>query len=123
MRAADLGAASRGRLSAQQGKTSEGMALRILREFGPEWLGECRAATPEEDARGIDMVCGSDVGPLYLQVKSNAAGADEHRRKYPRSRAEVAIVAERASDDAARAVLLTALGRARERVLARRTNA
>jgi hypothetical protein len=51
-----------------------------------------RAATRAEDNRGIDIVVDSDVGKLYLQVKSSRAGRAGFAERHPHLRAAVVIV-------------------------------
>jgi len=55
----------------------------------PPWLLSARKATRAEDAQGIDVVIESDVGKLFVQVKSSRGGK---ARFVERGRAHVAVV-------------------------------
>ncbi len=56
------------------------------------WIYEARLATLKEDARGIDVVVETDLGKLYLQVKSSHYGAHKYRRKRPHAKTIVIII-------------------------------
>lgn len=45
------------------------------------WILGVRQATHAEDANGIDVVVSTDVGKLFLQVKSSKAGLQRWRAK------------------------------------------
>ena len=55
-----------------------------------------RADTRAEDHDGIDVVVESDVGKLFLQVKSSRTGKSAFAQR--RRRAHVAVVVVRAGD-------------------------
>lgn len=62
----------------------------------PHWLLQARGCTEDEDSRGIDVVVTTDVGEVYLQVKSSYSNAQKFRRK---SRAAVVgVVVVRPTD-------------------------
>lgn len=46
----------------------------------PEWIYSGRPATHEEDCRGIDCVFETDVGELYIQVKSSRDAVEKFMR-------------------------------------------
>lgn len=63
-----------GAIRQERGLQNESAAVRALNDPSfdrPDWFQGVRRATSEEDARQIDIVVSSDVGPLYLQVKSS----------------------------------------------------
>ena len=70
-----------GKIGNERGKENEETTLAALQEGMPHWLYSARLATAKEDAAGIDIIADSDVGPLYLQVKSSRRGVMEHRQK------------------------------------------
>lgn len=61
----------------ERGTANEGRLLSAVLSLraGASWILEARAATPDEDRRGIDVVVISDVGPLRLQSKSSTGAA------------------------------------------------
>lgn len=72
-----------GRAGNEKGKRNERRVLRILeffRERLPNWFKKFRAATPEEDAEGKDVVVETDVGEISVQIKSGRMGALEWLR-------------------------------------------
>lgn len=76
----------------------------------PEWFLYCRAATSEEDKRGIDAVIKTPVGDVYLQVKSSYAGIkkfyEQERIRGRGRRIVVVIVRETDTPEHIRAAVL-----------------
>ena len=74
-----------GRLGSERGrKNEERMYDSIVRVRGSvplKWITSIRRATRTEDREGVDLIVESDVGPLYLQVKSSAAGQARFERR------------------------------------------
>lgn len=69
-----------------------------------------RRATREEDHRGIDAVVSSDVGNLYIQIKSSRAGRARFESRRRRSPVGVVIVRSGESPEGIREkVVATAL--------------
>jgi hypothetical protein len=62
----------------------------------PKWMLEVRRGTRAEDHAGIDLVIESDVGKLFVQVKSSRRGKADFEEK--RRSARVAVVIVRAGD-------------------------
>ncbi len=95
-----------------RGRANEQRALAILQRTAfPAWMKGARAGTPEEDARGIDLVVDSTVGPLYLQIKSSVRGRDKFfEMGYP-DRIRVVIVNEEVQDWRLRVRLLRTVER------------
>ncbi len=82
-----------------RGRAHERRALRILQMTRlPPWIGRPRAGTLEEDARGIDIVVDSTVGPLYLQIKSSVEGMHTFFEKGYHEPVEVLVINERKTD-------------------------
>lgn len=52
----------------------------------PKWFRGIEWAPKELDGKGIDFVVGSDIGQLYLQVKSSNRLADKFRTRQDRRR-------------------------------------
>jgi hypothetical protein len=48
----------------------------------PPWFQGVRRGTPEEDRSGIDIIVDSDLGPLYIQVKSSDHKAEFFQRRH-----------------------------------------
>lgn len=101
-----------------RGAWNERRVLNALSSEPPAWVLETRAGTTDEDRRGIDVVVSTDVGPLYLQVKSSRKGAE---RFDPRGRMIGIIVAGDAPDEKLRRRALGVLGELRAAVLKRRS--
>jgi hypothetical protein len=47
------------------------------------WVIQLRAATPEEDATGKDVIAETEYGDIPLQVKSSKKYVDRHHERYP----------------------------------------
>lgn len=57
------------------------IALEGNRTSWPEWLISIRKATEDEDIRGCDIVAETDVGKLYLQIKSSKVGIEKFHKR------------------------------------------
>lgn len=71
-----------GKLSHERGKQSEEAALLALYEFRdklPLWFMHARAATKDEDHRGVDLVVTTRIGKIYIQLKSSKKAVHEAR--------------------------------------------
>ncbi len=72
----------------------------LLRRIGdPTWLHAARKATPLEDQFGRDVVCVTDVGTVYVQVKSSQHYADKFLAGYARGKRGVALITLVVVDD------------------------
>jgi len=92
-----------GRLANERGRKNERRVVAASALITDEWMSGARPATPEEDARGIDVVVlTNDMGNLYLQVKSSWCGAKIAREKPRFSCGPVEVVV--ACDDELRLV-------------------
>jgi hypothetical protein len=86
------------KLTHQRGIESEMRVLESCRlSSRPDWMHRARLATRIEDRSGIDVVIGSDVGELLVQVKSSKLGKEHFR---PRPFLSIAIVVVHAADSA-----------------------
>lgn len=111
-----------GSLARERGHQHERDAVSLLAgqwKKRPDWLGESRLATREEDEAGIDLVVASDVGALFLQIKSSNGGRRHFERTRRRFLVEV-VVAPHSCPGLFRARLVDALTDLRRRVLAKR---
>ena len=78
----------------KRGRRSESHVLDALAlPSRPEWIRSVRKATKDEDHHGIDVVVESDVGKLFVQVKSSRGGK-AHFEERRRSARIVVVVAK-----------------------------
>ena len=78
-----------GKLAAERGRAGERHVLAACAlRARPAWMRSVRAATRREDHHGIDVVIESDVGKLFVQVKSSLVG----KAKFERRRRSVRVV-------------------------------
>ncbi len=83
-----------GTIARDRGRASEQRVLDACVLAGrPPWMRTARQATPAEDHDGIDVVIESDVGKLYVQVKSSRRGKAAFEKRRRRVRAVVVVVA------------------------------
>ena len=79
-----------GGLAHERGKSNEARVLEAcLLPTRPAWMKSARRATTAEDHDGIDVVVESDLGKLYVQVKSSRRGQAEFQKKKRRIRVVV----------------------------------
>ena len=110
-----------GELARERGRASEARVLRACRRKDrPDWMRAARAATSEEDRHGIDVVVESDVGKLYVQVKSSAVGKVAFQDRRPRARIAVVVVRSRDSNEDLLRQIVGELSRLRAVFLAKR---
>jgi len=75
------------RIAFERGVSSESLAKTALENLTEsiEWIDGFRKATPNEDRKkGIDFVIKTDVGKIFLQVKSSDTGKNESLKKHPK---------------------------------------
>lgn len=87
-RLAELGCRGRdGDAARAVGDVHERQVLDIAKValHGRPWIRSVRLSTLEEDRRGIDIVVETDLGDIYVQVKSSEGGANKYRRQYAAS--------------------------------------
>ena len=86
-----------GKLGSERGRANEHHALEAcFLPTRPAWMMSARAATHAEDHDGIDVVVESDVGKLFVQVKSSRTGKAAFAER--RRRAHVAVVVVKSGD-------------------------
>lgn len=104
-----------GRASNIKGALAEKRCLDAAEELCKthDWLLSARSCTKQEDARGIDIVVESDIGFLYIQVKSSRICAWSFRQKRSRSKAIVVIIPPEMADEKVRDKVFHALCRLR----------
>lgn len=73
-----------GKLANEIGIRAEEKAVEaLLTSPIPFWIIRARRAKPEEDHKGIDIVVFTDVGKLYIQVKSSKREVRRFRSAHP----------------------------------------
>jgi hypothetical protein len=86
-----------GKDAKKRGGTSEARVIEALAlPARPAWMRAARKATRSEDHAGIDVVIESDVGKLYVQVKSSRGGKAAFLER--RRSARIAIVVVHVTD-------------------------
>ena len=102
-----------------RGLANEARALEVLQSTPlPPWAGAARRATDQEDRGGVDIVVDSDVGSLYVQVKSSAGAAKRFLKR--RRRVAVVVVTGTMPESLIRGRLLAALTDLRSEYLSSR---
>jgi hypothetical protein len=105
----------------KRGRTSEERVLEALElPSRPAWMGAVRKATPAEDHAGIDVVVESDVGKLFVQVKSSRGGKAAFGKRRRSARVGVVVVGVTDSPDKVLAKVVGELGKIRAEYLAER---
>lgn len=116
----------------QRGVDHEDRVVRVFSERTPdvpEWFRSIKPANMRQDFNeGIDFVIESDVGILFLQVKSSAHQAQKFRqgqasRKYRRYIALVVLDDDSISDECVRSRVISALSKIRNVFVERREEA
>jgi hypothetical protein len=86
-----------GKLGNERGHANERHVLdACLLPTRPAWMTSARAGIRAEDHDGIDVVVESDVGKLFVQVKSSRTGKVAFAER--RRRAHVAVVVVKSGD-------------------------
>jgi hypothetical protein len=106
-----------GRIATEKGRRAETRALEAVKRITKSWMRSVRAASLKEDAAGIDIVVESDVGKLYLQVKSSKGSAKSFAKRPRRQHIEIIVVPIDLTDTILDRRVLEALERARTWVL------
>jgi len=84
-----------GQIERQKGITAERKALEalLLNYKDLPWLSFPRKASWNEDRRGIDIVVPTtDIGELYLQIKSSRFGVEKFNKKQHHQMVAVVVV-------------------------------
>jgi hypothetical protein len=90
-----------GKEATKRGRVNEVRVLEALAlPSRPAWMRSFRKASEEEDRAGIDVVVESDVGKLFVQVKSSRRGKAAFAERRRGARIAVVVVAVTDSPDA-----------------------
>ena len=118
LRARQLENITSGHRSGEKGRLAEQRCVNIVAKLSVQFpsIISVRLATDKEDARGIDVVVETDLGKLYLQVKSSHYGAHKYRRKRPNAKTIVIIIPSEMSDDKLQNVVADRLGCLRKQI-------
>lgn len=108
-----------GRAANVKGRTAEERTLMAVELISTNisWVLGGRLATKKEDARGIDVVAETPIGPLYIQVKSSHCGAHRYKRKRRKARVIIVIIEPEMSDVKIREKVTGALHVQRKHIL------
>jgi hypothetical protein len=105
----------------KRGRVSETRVLEALALASrPEWMRAVRKASHTEDHAGIDVVVESDVGKLFVQVKSSREGKVAFLERRRTARVAVVVVRVTDSPEALLAKVVGELGKIRAEYLAER---
>jgi hypothetical protein len=111
-----------GRVAHKRGRENEARVLDACQlPSRPVWMHSARAATREEDADGIDVVIESDIGKLYVQVKSSRGGKAAFLQKRRRALVAVVVVGPANSLESTLAKVVGEVGKVRHELLRQRS--
>ena len=110
-----------GKVNFEKGLSREKKFLRALRPpyRPPSWIYEVRPATRKEDTRGIDVVVLTDVGNIYIQVKSSERAKRKFLEKRRSTMIEVIVVSSSDNHYDLQWKFLRAVSEIREELLSR----
>lgn len=96
----------------------EAMGVSSVEEV-PRWVFGIRRASAKEDSRGIDAIIITDVGKLFIQIKSSEAGATKFKNSlHCRHRIiDVIVIREHYTPEDIREKAVDILTRLRQRIL------
>lgn len=98
----NVGKKAWGRARVEEGHMNEQRVISALNDLSHEFPEEFKGArhgSPDEDfIRQIDVVCGTRVGDVFIQVKSSRNGAKRFRKKHPKLTDEIILVVVNGSD-------------------------
>ena len=113
-----------GKDARKRGRTSEERVLEALAlPSRPAWMASFRKATQAEDHAGIDVVVESDVGKLFVQVKSSRGGKAAFAQRRRSARVGVVVVIVTDSPEKVLAKVVGELGKIRAEYLRERGGA
>ena len=109
------------------GKEREKAALNALRYnqdgFLPEWILAVALGTREEDRAGIDIVIHTDIGKMFLQIKSSRRQVEKFLSKHRKGNIVPFIVDQISDVLVLRGKLVACLENERSRILKLRSHA
>ncbi len=86
------------RYTDELGRSKEKMAMVALSKGPlPAWIKSYRRANHQEDLQGKDIVVMTDLGEVYLQIKSSAEGCNQFMEEHPKG--EIVAIMIKATDD------------------------
>ncbi len=109
------------------GSFNEHRALAVLVQVPeddqlPAWFKEVITPTHDQDMRGIDLIVNTDVGHIYIQIKSSEAGRKRFESQAKRNRPIAVVVVKHDEDDRiVRHKVLQAVAGLRQKFLAKRS--
>lgn len=107
-----------GQLSNEKGHNNELKVVNAVKNKLPKWIRDIRLGTREEDSNGIDVVVETDVGKIFIQVKSSTLGKiDFMYGKHGNKNIMVIIVKDRDDEFSIRNKVLSNVGAIRSRYL------
>ena len=110
-----------GRIATERGRANEKRALdACVLPARPAWMQSVRMASREEDRDGIDLVIDSDVGKLYVQVKSSRGGKMAFLQRRRRARVAVVVVSATDSPEAIQRRIVGEVGKIRAEFIKQR---
>jgi hypothetical protein len=103
-----------GEVAAARGRSAEERVVEALAlPSRPAWIHDARRATKAEDHAGIDAVVESDVGKLFVQVKSSRTGKAKFQERKRSVRVAVVVVGGGGDAEAVRRKVGGELGKVR----------
>lgn len=113
-----------GKVRNERGTANEYKVLEGIQESSkkPEWYVAARHATREEDDRGIDLIVTTDVGDVYLQVKSSKFRAEQFKRKIRKQMIGMIVVKVNETIEQLGPKAFKEVGRLRSLILHKRRN-
>lgn len=107
-----------GKIGHERGQENEARALRVLTSrANPDWVTSFVKASFEEDQDGIDIIIHSDVGKLFLQIKSSETG--RMNAKNPKNKA-IVVISARMDDEEVHDRIIAAVASVRHKFKAQR---
>jgi hypothetical protein len=113
------------KVAREKGKDGEIRIINSLennKDNWPQWIIEIREATKDEDKKGCDIVVKTDIGKLYLQVKSSWTGVKDFNSK--RRSKIIATILSRPEEDETKLfnIAIKKLSSMRKEILERRNS-
>lgn len=111
-----------GDIRRQRGNFNERKAQEALSKSGnlPEWISSVRKATREEDRKGIDLIASTDVGDIYLQIKSSVTGKRHHEERYGHKNIACAVIRINDPEETVRGKCIRAIQSLRDKYIQKR---
>lgn len=108
----------------QRGTNAEDRVERLIQQIGqsgwPKWIQSGRRATSLEDQGGIDFIFLTDIGDLYLQIKSSKVGVKSHLGKKKKKLIGCVIVKGTDSSTTIQSRIISKLAELRKQLLQNR---